>query len=763
MVGTRWRAAAAAALLTLVLSGESSARRPAPCPDGTFLADGKALVTGEAAPVTARIAIAAPTIAIAGVCPDPVRVHLVAGRKLTRVSASWRSCPSLAGRVTLKARIAAPACDTLVGTLIAKRARPRRRRAFSAPRAPAPASLVATLKQLDVQARMSNENFPFVIRPAIEAYNPEVVELIAAGPAALDAILPEFAGSAGVVEDTPLTLLAYALERIGDRRAVPVLADWLDRNLFASTIWADEFVTHAIRVLDGQGALNTTTYTYGIDDKLDTIASARPGHAASASPATIHAAATSPLAESRNKCGKTITVTGIASDGRQTSVKIGYTTLFYDLQEQIDLQTDPARRDALIAKQQKFRADDEAFYGNSDYHPIAGADVSLKSNCGGSVTEHLLNAVAAARGLNVSLGSGNAGADDIRNLARQFGSEVSGTAIDPFTVIAHERTSGSSMHVEIPVSVGSGSAVVFSKDNQGRARLHTVSTGSLANAFGPVQQRYNFRPFFTDGQSTPKFYRLDPNRIVGITVDSSACPCDFAFGGVIPVAITEPTGDQTDQRVVTVAGTVGENVTGGTLRVNGSAQSLVVGGGGFSTQAVLSSGDNTLRVAVDGADDRRGCVEKTIRSTTPRTTISATLTWNLGNADVDLYVTQPDGETSWYGHHDTAIGGRLDVDNTSGFGPENYFLSAQEGDTILDGAYTIRVHYYSDHQAGADTPTRAVSWRVTLVVNEGTPDEKRQFYEGELATANAGNDNPGGSGSDWATAHVLTLHGGQPQ
>src|SRR6185295_3884422 len=138
------------------------------------------------------------------------------------------------------------------------------------------------------------------------------------------------------------------------------------------------------------------------------------------------------------------------------------------------------------------------------------------------------------------------------------------------------------------------------KDNQGRARLHTVSTGSLANAFGPVQQRYNFRPFYDDGQTTPKFYRLDPSRITGISIDSSACPCDFGGGGVIPVAITDPAGPETDQRVVTVSGTVGETVSGGTLRVNGSAQGLGVGAGGFSAVTVLNSGDNTLRVAVDG-------------------------------------------------------------------------------------------------------------------------------------------------------------------
>ena len=90
-------------------------------------------------------------------------------------------------------------------------------------------------------------------------------------------------------------------------------------------------------------------------------------------------------------------------------------------------------------------------------------------------------------------------------------------------------------------------------------------------------------------------------------------------------------------------------------------------------------------------------------------------------------------------------------------GPENYFLSSEEGDTILAGAYAIRVHYYADHQATTDVPTRPVTWRVTFIVNEGTPDEKRDFKQGVIATANSGNATPGSSGTDWADVAAPTL------
>jgi len=725
---------------------------PVPCAGGAFAVQGAPLTTGQASPAPARIAFTDSRISIVNVCDEPVPLRRTVHKKVTALTATWASCGGLAGEVRLRAKIRAPACSSMRGVVTAKQARPRRQK-FTAARLGS-AAIAAVLKDIDTQARMLDENLPTLIRGAAEPYNPELVALIAQGSAAVDGILEEFRRPAGLDDETALSLLAYALERIGDPRAVPVLTDWLEQHLFASLMWATDFVTHTIKVLDGQGGLSTESYTYLIDEKLDTIAAARAGEATARRHGPGRNAAT-PLAaasvSTQNDCPKTISVTGINADGRQETVKLGFTSVFYDINEQIDLETDPTRRTRLSSLRQRYETADEEFYGGTDYQPIG--EVSVASNCGGSVTERLLNAVAVTKGLPLRLGSGNAGADDIRGLARKFGSEVGATALDTLTVIAHERENGASAHVEIPVSADGSSAVVYSKDNQGKPRLHTVSKGSAVNSFGPVQQRYNFRPFSNYAQTTPKFYRIDPSRIVSIVVDSSACPCEWAAGGVIPVTFTEPSGSETDQRVVTVAGTVGApDVTSGNLRVNGSAQGVTVGAGAFSAQVVLSSGDNTLRLAVDGPDGRRGCAERTLRSTTPKTTISATLTWNLDDADVDLYTAQPDGETAWYGRKTTSIGGRLDVDNTRGRGPENYFLSAEEGDTVLPGTYTVRVHYYRDHLKSADTPTRIVAWRVVIILDEGTPAERREFQQGSLAVDNSGNASPGASGADWATA-----------
>ena len=52
--------------------------------------------------------------------------------------------------------------------------------------------------------------------------------------------------------------------------------------------------------------------------------------------------------------------------------------------------------------------------------------------------------------------------------------------------------------------------------------------------------------------------------------------------------------------------------------------------------------------------------------------LRATLTWDADNADIDLWVTDPNGERAFYGHALTHQGGRLSRDITSGYGPEEF-------------------------------------------------------------------------------------------
>jgi hypothetical protein len=96
--------------------------------------------------------------------------------------------------------------------------------------------------------------------------------------------------------------------------------------------------------------------------------------------------------------------------------------------------------------------------------------------------------------------------------------------------------------------------------------------------------------------------------------------------------------------------------------------------------------------------------------------VQVTLRWD-DNADIDLYVMDPSGETIYYSHTSSASGGQLDVDNrcpiTAGL-PENIFWPPGGAPA---GTYTVWVDYYQD--CGDAGP---VDWTVTTLVQGVTTD-----------------------------------------
>lgn len=64
--------------------------------------------------------------------------------------------------------------------------------------------------------------------------------------------------------------------------------------------------------------------------------------------------------------------------------------------------------------------------------------------------------------------------------------------------------------------------------------------------------------------------------------------------------------------------------------------------------------------------------------------------WNTNGTDIDLWVTDPSGERIFYQNPQSASGGFLDRDNTSGFGPENIYWR----NGAPDGTYRVQVHYF---------------------------------------------------------------------
>ncbi len=73
--------------------------------------------------------------------------------------------------------------------------------------------------------------------------------------------------------------------------------------------------------------------------------------------------------------------------------------------------------------------------------------------------------------------------------------------------------------------------------------------------------------------------------------------------------------------------------------------------------------------------------------------IRIVLNWDTDDTDVDLWITEPDGEKCMYSYPLTRNGGRISNDFTQGYGPEEYMIRAAQ-----HGTYHIQAHYYGDHR-----------------------------------------------------------------
>jgi len=94
------------------------------------------------------------------------------------------------------------------------------------------------------------------------------------------------------------------------------------------------------------------------------------------------------------------------------------------------------------------------------------------------------------------------------------------------------------------------------------------------------------------------------------------------------------------------------------------------------------------------------------------------LTWDADDSDMDLWVTDPNGEKCFYGNKATHQGGRMSDDFTGGYGPEEFSLR-----NAKPGKYKIETNFFGNLQqvvAGATT------LQVYLTTGFGTSRAKQQ-------------------------------------
>lgn len=168
--------------------------------------------------------------------------------------------------------------------------------------------------------------------------------------------------------------------------------------------------------------------------------------------------------------------------------------------------------------------------------------------------------------------------------------------------------------------------------------------------------------------------------------------------------------------------------------VNGVEYLVPLDAGDFSYALILSRGVNTV---VFQAMNQVGITERTALANAdvlPQK-IRVTMVWDQGVAadgsgddindqDLHLWHFGPGGTGGQHASYVEPAGvnnGILDVDNTFGFGPENYTMNAAAA-----GTYYVAVNFFDG------SVTTNVIVRVSL--NENTPDERVYFYGPELMT-----------------------------
>ncbi len=94
------------------------------------------------------------------------------------------------------------------------------------------------------------------------------------------------------------------------------------------------------------------------------------------------------------------------------------------------------------------------------------------------------------------------------------------------------------------------------------------------------------------------------------------------------------------------------------------------------------------------------------------------LTWDADNTDIDLWVTDPNGETCVYSNPLTYQGGKMSRDFTQGYGPETFSLK-----NAKPGTYKVEANYYGNRQGIISGST---TLQLNLQTHFGTPEKEEQ-------------------------------------
>ena len=167
----------------------------------------------------------------------------------------------------------------------------------------------------------------------------------------------------------------------------------------------------------------------------------------------------------------------------------------------------------------------------------------------------------------------------------------------------------------------------------------------------------------------------------------------------------------------------------GRLIVNGVSMPLKIDDSGhFDRPFSFPNGSNSVEVrSPDGQQRHRTQFLNTSGGATPAK-LRVLLAWDSDGTDLDLHLVTPDGAHIWYGNRVAPNGAALDVDVTTGYGPEIFAMPAP-----IKGQYLVYVNYYGggyrgDEDGGDEAVQPLTTAQVTVITEEGTPSEKMETF-----------------------------------
>jgi Ca-activated chloride channel family protein len=147
----------------------------------------------------------------------------------------------------------------------------------------------------------------------------------------------------------------------------------------------------------------------------------------------------------------------------------------------------------------------------------------------------------------------------------------------------------------------------------------------------------------------------------------------------------------------------------------------------FPDIETIALADMNALIATSGKQLDLSAIDKRLLAPLP-VDLRIVLTWDADNTDIDLHVTDPNGEECFFSNPRTSQGGMMSRDFTGGYGPEEFVLRRAK-----PGKYSISANFYGNRQqvlAGATT------LQVKLFSGFGTAAQKEKLITLRLKDSN---------------------------